>query len=260
MQIDWIIVAAQVVNFLILVWLLNRVLFRPLMRAMNERAEAVRQQLAQTEAAQARAQAAEADHRAAIRALEAVREDRLAAIETEAQTLHEILTREARAEIAAHRTAWGRQLEEEKSAFLDRLRQRAGEAFVTLARHALAEMSDSDLVDQIARVFVRRLAGLDPEERARLAALAAAGERVEILSTFDLSPPTRALVAEDLARILDLGDAFQPVFRAEPDLECGVLLTVGSRHVGWTLGEHLDAFEGDIAQLLSEQVRREIPA
>ena len=39
-------------------------------------------------------------------------------------------------------------------------------------------------------------------------------------------------------------------FRDEPGLECGVVLAIGSRHVGWTLGEHLDALEDDVARLL----------
>ena len=43
MQIDWITIVAQIVNFLVLVWLLNRVLYRPLSRALDERAAAVRQ-------------------------------------------------------------------------------------------------------------------------------------------------------------------------------------------------------------------------
>jgi hypothetical protein len=39
-------------------------------------------------------------------------------------------------------------------------------------------------------------------------------------------------------------------YREEPGLECGIVLAIGSRHVGWTLGEHLDALEADVARLL----------
>lgn len=254
MQIDWITVAAQIVNFLVLVWLLNRVLYRPLSRALDERAEAVRHELTEAEAAQASAAEAEARHLAALRAFEDDRTARLSAVEAEAEALRDLLTRQAHDEIAARRSAWSQQLADEKSAFLDRLRRRAGAAFVTLARNALAEMSDRDLLEQIARVFARRLATLDPDERARLADAARAGEPVEVLSSEELSTPTRAIVAEAVERLTGAAD---PGFRADPALESGVLLVVGSRHVGWTLGEHLDAFEGDIGGLLSDQARRE---
>ena len=41
MQIDWITVSAHIVNFLILVWLLKRFLYRPVIRAMDRRIAAV---------------------------------------------------------------------------------------------------------------------------------------------------------------------------------------------------------------------------
>lgn len=254
MQIDWITVAAQIVNFLVLVWLLNRVLYRPLSRALEERARAVRHELTEAEAAQARAAEAEAAHLAALRAFEEGRTARLSAVEAEAEALRERLTRQAHDEIAGRRDSWSRQLADEKAAFLDRLRRRAGAAFVTLARNALAEMSDRELLEQIARVFARRLATLAPEERAQLAEAARANQRIEILSSESLSAATRTIVAEAVERLTGTAG---PEFRVDPALESGILLVAGSRHVGWTLGEHLDAFESDIAGLLSDQAQRE---
>ena len=37
MQIDWLTVSAQLINFLVLVWLLKRFLYRPVMDAMQRR-------------------------------------------------------------------------------------------------------------------------------------------------------------------------------------------------------------------------------
>ena len=41
MQIDWITVAAQIVNFLILVWLLQHFLYGPITRAMQRREQRI---------------------------------------------------------------------------------------------------------------------------------------------------------------------------------------------------------------------------
>jgi hypothetical protein len=56
------------------------------------------------------------------------------------------------------------------------------------------------------------------------------------------------LVAEAVGGVLEREVSID--FREEPGLECGVVLAVGSRHIGWTLGEHLDALEADVARLL----------
>ena len=155
MQIDWVTVAAQIVNFLVLVWLLQRVLYRPLTRALKAREEEVNRSLREAEAARETAEVEAEAHRDALRALEDTRHARLAAVAEEAEALRAEMTETARGELAERRTAWQAQLEHEKAAFLDRLRRRAGEAFVTLARRALADMADEDLVDRIARVFAQ---------------------------------------------------------------------------------------------------------
>ena len=46
MLIDWFTVAAQAVNFLILVWLLKRFLYKPVLAAVDEREKRITAQLA----------------------------------------------------------------------------------------------------------------------------------------------------------------------------------------------------------------------
>lgn len=248
MQIDWVTVAAQIVNFLVLVWLLQRVLYRPLTRALKAREDEVSRSLREAESAKETARTEAEAHRHALRELEDSRSARLAAVEEEAARLHAEMTKKARGELAQRRAAWQAQLEDEKSAFLDRLRRRAGEAFVTLARRALADMADEDLVDRIARVFARRLCALDPEEQKHLKSAARREEAPLILSSFPLSPEAQALIAEAVRHAVERHVDID--FRDEAGLECGVVLAIGSRHVGWTLGEHLDALEDDVARLL----------
>lgn len=249
MQIDWVTVAAQIVNFLILVWLLHWVLYRPLTRALKERQEAVERSLREAEAARATAEREAEAHRDAVRALEAARHTRLAAVEEEAAGLLAAMTEQAHGELAERHATWQAQLEHEKAAFLDRLRRRAGEAFVTLARRALEEMADEDLVDRIAHVFARRLAALDPEEQQHLKEAAGSDEALVLRSSFPLSPAAQTLIADAAGRVVERAVAID--FREDPGLECGVELAIGSRHVGWTLGAHLDALETDVARLLS---------
>src|SRR5271163_2056642 len=56
MPINWFTVAAQAINFLILVWLLRRFLYKPILQAIDERAKWIATQLAEAEAKKAEAQ------------------------------------------------------------------------------------------------------------------------------------------------------------------------------------------------------------
>ena len=53
MPIDWFTVTAQAINFLILVWLLKRFLFKPILHAIDEREKGIADPLAEAEAKQA---------------------------------------------------------------------------------------------------------------------------------------------------------------------------------------------------------------
>ena len=56
MLINWFTVVAQAINFLILVWLLKRFLYKPILHAIDEREKGIATQLAEAEAKKAEAQ------------------------------------------------------------------------------------------------------------------------------------------------------------------------------------------------------------
>ena len=56
MLINWFTVCAQAINFLILVWLLKRFLYKPILHAIDEREKGIAAQLASAEAKTAEAQ------------------------------------------------------------------------------------------------------------------------------------------------------------------------------------------------------------
>ena len=56
MLIDWFTVVAQVVNFLILVWLLKRFLYKPILDAIDAREKRIASELADADAKKAAAE------------------------------------------------------------------------------------------------------------------------------------------------------------------------------------------------------------
>lgn len=248
MPIDWVTVIAQIANFAILVWLLQRVLYRPLMRALDERRANVDRRLLEAEAARREAEAEARAHREALQELEQARGLRLQELEAEIEALRAEMTQAAREEARLRREAWRRQVEDEKADFLNRLRRRAGDGFVTLARRSLADMADEDLSDRMARVFARRLSELGPEDRAALRQAARADGGARVLSSLRLSAGAQADIARAVAALLDASADVD--FQQDGEIDCGVALQVGSRRLGWTLGEHLDALEEDVAAFL----------
>ena len=66
MSIDWVTVAAQAVNFLVLVWLLKRFLYRPILDGIDARERDIEARVTAAATAKAEADAAAASHAAAL--------------------------------------------------------------------------------------------------------------------------------------------------------------------------------------------------
>src|SRR5574337_623421 len=77
MSIDWITVAAQIVNFLVLVWLLKRFLYRPILDGIDAREREIAERMGEAAQIRTAAEAAEADYEAQVASLRAGREGAL---------------------------------------------------------------------------------------------------------------------------------------------------------------------------------------
>jgi len=153
MQLDWTTFALEIVNFLVLVWLLARFLYRPVASAIAERRAAIEQ--AMKEAADARGKAA---------ALEAQVHGRLAEWEREKSRLRGELDKALEAERAKRLGALQGELERERSRSEALAQREAAERARDLERRALAQAA------AFGARLLRPLAG--PELEARIVELA----------------------------------------------------------------------------------------
>jgi F-type H+-transporting ATPase subunit b len=243
--IDWLTVGAQALNFLVLVYLLKRFLYGPIVRAMARREEAIAERLREAESQKAEAEAEARQHREARGALEAQRIRLEARAREEAEDLRQTLEKELRHEIDERRERWRGELEREQAAFLRDVRRYAAEQFEALARRALADLASADLETQMARRLIERLGDLDGERRAALAHATQTGEPVHVRSAFELPA---ALERSLTAALHDaLGREVEVVYEHSDDVICGVEVRAGGQSLAWSLEGYLDALERRLA-------------
>jgi len=244
MQIDWITVTAQIVNFLVLVWLLKRFLYQPVMGAMDRREARIAQRLKD---AAGREEAAEDARRRFERKegeLDTMRErllDDARAQATEEKKRH---LEQARSEIARAREQWQRQAAEEKAEFLARLRRTAAQSVSAIARQVLADLADADLEHQVAAVLIVRLHDADDD---LVREFARQDGPVTIASSVDIS----AQVREQLERALE--ELFDRPVEVEYDhsetVLFGIEVTCGGRRISWSAAEYMELLEARLSDV-----------
>jgi F-type H+-transporting ATPase subunit b len=250
MQIDWITVAAQIVNFLILVWLLHRFLYGPIIKAMDDREAKIAARLRDAAEQKTNAEREANDYRAQREALEADKERILARAEEQAKSTQRSLEDAARSEVEKRRSEWLRQIEDEKEQFIRDMRRRSSGHVLALARQALSELADEDLAEKMAASFARQIEAVDPSLRERLAkACRQAGNRAVIVSSVEFGAEAQRRITRAVHK--GIADTAEVHYQQSGDVANGVELKVGSLTLAWSFATFLDELEQRLSKDLS---------
>jgi len=242
MLIDWFTVAAQAVNFLILVWILKRVLYGPILNAMAERRRRV---VAELDNARHSREVAEGDAEEVRRKLEELDragETLLAEARRDAEQWKGEALAAMRAEMEERREQWLKALSRERTVISDRVRQRIGEQVVRLSEKVLRDLAGDDLEARSLMDFVSRLAGTDPKVRL-------SGD-VVVRTGFPLSKSVLERLETSIRE--HFPDCLEIAASRDESLGFGIVMIVGDNKWEWNLASYLDDVEAAVFEELSE--------
>lgn len=255
MQIDWLTVAAQIVNFLVLVWLLQRFLYRPITDAMARREERIESRLAEAKDARAKVEAEAEQLREKQEKLEASREEVLREARQEANDLRKEMENDLREEMEARRRTWEDHLEDARDDFAAKLQQRAGHQVVDIVGRILKDYAGSDLAGQVAGTFLDRLANLDDEARDKLKAAAGRADGpVRVESSVPLKPAARSQITRAIHA--HIAPDIEVEYGEDDDLLLGLRLTVGEQTVEWSATRFLSWLDTTLDEVIEGSGRR----
>lgn len=252
MLIDWFTVGAQVLNFIILVWLLKRFLYRPILKAIDAREQRIAAELADAAAKQEEAGRERDAFRQKNEAFDRQRAASLKAVAEEAADERRRLLDEARAAADALTARRQEALAGEARALDQSLNRWAQDEVFAIARKTLTDLAGSGLEECMVALFLQRLERMTDAEKTGLsAALATDGGSVLVRSAFDLpagrQAAIRAAVDAAVSRDVDLR------FQTAPALIGGIELVTDGQKVAWSIAEYLATMETGLADLLARQ-------
>jgi F-type H+-transporting ATPase subunit b len=243
MSIDWITVIAQIANFLLLVWLLKRFLYRPILDGIDAREAEIARSMAAAGEAHKKAQLAEAEFRQQQTQLLSDQDAMVEQALRASQSQRDNLLADARAKLEQEQQDWHRHLEREREKFTARLQRAGSETLLELTRKALRDLADETLEQAIVRHVSARLQPIAQELSH------AAGDSTEaVASTRDALPEAaRTKLQADIEKLLpDITLRFE----TDPQQAPGLILRVGGAQVAWTVDSYTDEFDA----LLNERL------
>jgi F-type H+-transporting ATPase subunit b len=254
--IEGFTVMAQIVNFLILVFLLHRFLYNPILNAMAKREKRIADDLETAERKRREAREEIENYRQKQAELDEKRQEFLQQAEKDADEKRRQLLQKAREETDEIRTRWQRAIEQEKESFLSDLRRRVSEETYRVIRGALADMADVALEERIVTVFLERLVDLPVSEREALANETA--DSWKIHSAFDLPDEQQEEIRQVVEEVVGYNGRL--TFKTNPDLIAGIELVAAGHKVAWSLDSYLDSLEEALSDLLTQAKIEEVAA
>jgi F-type H+-transporting ATPase subunit b len=254
--IDWFTVAAQVINFLILVWLLKRFLYRPILDAIDAREERIAAELADADAKRTEARKERDEFQHKNEAFEQQRATLLSQATDEAKAERQRLLDQARQAADTLSAKRMQTLSNDSHQLNQAIRRRTQTEVFAIARKALTDLATASLEERMAEVFVRRLRALDGQAREDFAkSLKAASGPALVRSAFDLPAEQRAAVQAALNETF--ASQIQVKFETAPNLVSGIELSTNGQKLAWSIADYLAALAQGVAELLKTQAKTE---
>ena len=259
MLIDWFTIGAQALNFLLLVWLMKRFLYKPILHAIDAREMRIAAELADADAKKAEAQKERDAFQHKNEEFDRERAALLTKATDEAKAERQRLFDEARKAADALSAKRQETLRNDARSLGQALTLRTQQAVFAITRKALTDLATASLEERIGEVFIRRLHELDGQAKATLAeALKTAAEPALVRSAFTIPEEQCAAIQKALNETFSAEVHVR--FETGPDLVCGIELTTNGEKVAWSIADYLTSLEKGVGELLKEQDKPEAKA
>jgi F-type H+-transporting ATPase subunit b len=256
MLIDWFTVIAQMVNFLILVWLLKRFLYQPILNAIDTREKGIASKLADAEAKVSDAHKQQEEFEAKNKTFDEQRDAMKTKAETDAKAEYDRLIGDAQKQADSLRASEAASLKDDQTHQAVAIRRMAQDQVFAITRKTLSDLATVSLEERIGEVFTRRLREMNASDKDEMgAALKASPEASLIRSTFNLPDEQKSAIQNAL------NETFSAVIRVRYETDAstvsGIELTAQGQKLSWSISSYLDSFDQSLASELKQGTKPE---
>ncbi len=256
LEIDVATIIFEILNFLVLIWLLNRFVFRPVTEKVKRRADEKQRLLREIK-----------DDREAAAELRSNWESQLANIEEEIETL----VAETQARLEDERKALLQETQAEAERILSAARQEATRlqrqalaefhdellnAVLDVSKYVIREVTPDETQVTFAQEFIQRIWELGRQEMDRVEAIRRSlldrTTPIRVQTARPLSAEIRGELARTMSALVD--HDVELAIDVEPDLVLGMHVRVGDVIIDNSLASQLDDLRSTVSQKLNERL------
>jgi F-type H+-transporting ATPase subunit b len=245
MKINWFTVIAQVINFLILVWLLKKFLYKPILNAVNQREKKITDQIKDADDKKAAAQKEQDDFKKKNDDFDQQKKALMDKAVADAKTEKQKLIDGAKAEASTLRATMENAAKEKQESDNVTKAEKTQQQVFAITRKALADIASISLEEQSANTFIKHLKESNDEEKKQfIDAFKSNSNAILVRSAFELAAKQQGEINDAVNVILSADTLLQ--FKTTPEIISGIELSTNGYKLTWSLSEYLDSLEKSI--------------
>ena len=260
MEINWFTFFAQILNFFMLIYLLQRVLYKPITQAMAVREKTIRDRLLDASQQKKVAHQQVKHYEKMQQQFTNQRAELLQKVKLEVEQTRQDLSTEMKASIAKERSQWQKALQRHQDTFLREISQRTLEQLQETVRRVLTDLAEVELETQMARIFLQKLGNLNTTEQEDLTRTLGASTKdsitLTLTSAFPISQDICDAIADTLQGYFDTVNStkIELDYAIESSLLCGIELRGIGYKLAWSLDAYLDNLTEELTTIFAEEL------
>lgn len=254
MEINWFTFTAQIVNFLILLWLLKRFLYTPLQNVMKNRENEVLSRLEEARQKLVHAEEMSKEYQAKMDQLEEQKEEWLEEAKRESESYRKELLQTARNEVDTIHAKWLKAVEAEKKSLLEMLERQSVQKILSIVEKIVRDLSDTDLERQTIKRFLEKLTAKDENGKTQVENIKAEKEIV-IVSSFPIEKTDRQKIDKAIQGMFSNETKFN--YTTDSDLGFGIELRTNGWKLGWNMKMYLNELRSEVDDLLNQSFQNQ---
>ena len=257
MNINWSTVFFQIINFLLIIWILKKYLFKPVLMSMDKREKAIQSRLKDAEEAKILTEKERENLKAKIAQIEKMKNDVLAEAYKKADNEQAILIKTLKAEIQGKRIANDEQMRQEREALKSSIKDIAGETIINTVSSALSDLANVNIQNVILENFTQRLFSGEIEKIDELKKFYREFQHITINTSFDLDMEEENRIKEALTKLL--GEEVNIDFRVDKSILCGIEVVCESLLISFGMNTYIKALKVNLDNKIAELTKTEEP-
>lgn len=251
MGFNWVTFIAQIVNLFVLVYLLKRFLYQPIVSTLTKRQDYVENKVKNAEEAEKSALKEQIIWEKKQAEFDAQKQERLDEALAEIEQLKKEQGEIIRKEIKIRREKMQADLNRETTALQLEIRDLMARHFLELSQKVMVDLSGLSPIEQAILLFRKKIETIPTSEKNKIKTILKKQTNITISLSDKLSNKATLELIRFVQKKIGISDKNKIQVTIEPDLILGVEMIIGDIIIEWNLKSYFEIFENNLNTALS---------